>query len=84
MEAATFKQLPQNYRGIAFSDWLDIFLQYALCLAKLGRQADSYEMCEAAKDSIVWYHTKEDLFLIHICYCSMFTFNHQWQLLTRL
>ncbi len=63
-------EIPENYRGISFASWLDIFLEYALCLVKAGRHLESYEICEAAKDAIVFYHSREDMFLIHICWCS--------------
>lgn len=62
--------IPENYRGISFASWLDIFLEYALCLVKAGRHLESYEICEAAKDAIVFYHSRDDMFLIHICWCS--------------
>lgn len=31
---------------------------------------ESYEMCEAAKDAIVFYHSREDMFLIHVAWSS--------------
>lgn len=62
--------IPENYRGISFASWLDIFLEYALCLVKVGRRLESYEICEAAKDAIVFYHSRDDMFLIHVCWCS--------------
>jgi general transcription factor 3C polypeptide 3 (transcription factor C subunit 4) len=68
----TAVDIPDNYRGISFSSWLDIFLEYALCLVKVGRHLESYEICEAAKDAIVFYHSRDDMFLIHICWCSKF------------
>ncbi|KAH8815777.1 hypothetical protein F5884DRAFT_852241 [Xylogone sp. PMI_703] len=63
-------EIPADYRGIAFSVWLDIFLEYAICLARVGKGRDSYEICEAAKDAIVFYHSREDMFLIHVCWCT--------------
>lgn len=62
--------MPSDYRGIAFSSWLDIFLDFALCLARNGKMKESYEICEAAKDCALWYHSREDLFLIHVCWIS--------------
>lgn len=62
--------IPVDYRGISFSAWLDIFLGYALCLARMGKIQESYEVCEAAKDAIVFYHSREDMFLIHTTWCS--------------
>jgi len=63
-------ETPADYRGIPFNAWLDIFLEYALCLARSGRSQESYDLCEAAKDAIVFYHSREDMFLIHVCWCS--------------
>ncbi|RFU27016.1 hypothetical protein B7463_g9320, partial [Scytalidium lignicola] len=63
-------EIPADYRGISFSVWLDIFLEFAICLARVGRGRDSYEICEAAKDAIVFYHSREDMFLIHVCWCT--------------
>jgi hypothetical protein len=31
---------------------------------------ESYEICEAAMDAIVFYHSREDMFLIHVAWCS--------------
>lgn len=64
-------EIPDDYRGIPFSTWLDIFLEYALCLAKNGNAREAYNLCEAAKDAIVFYHSREDMFLIHVCWCGM-------------
>ena len=63
-------EIPADYRGIPFSEWLDIFLEYALCLAKRGVAREAYDICEAAKDAIVFYHSREDMFLIHVCWCG--------------
>ena len=64
------QEVPENYRGLSFSIWLDIFLEYALCLVRFGKQQEAYEICEAAKDAIVFYHNKEDMFLIHLTWCG--------------
>jgi general transcription factor 3C polypeptide 3 (transcription factor C subunit 4) len=65
-------EIPDDYRGIPFSTWLDIFLEYALSLARNGEKAEAYNLCEAAKDAIVFYHSREDMFLIHVCWCGMY------------
>ncbi|RDW71323.1 hypothetical protein BP6252_07886 [Coleophoma cylindrospora] len=62
--------IPTDYRGMPFSTWLDIFLEYAVCLARSGSFRESYEICEAAKDAIVFYQSREDMFLIHVCWCT--------------
>lgn len=70
VEQNTKPEVPENYRGISFSTWLDIFLDYALCLIREGKQQEAYDICEAAKDATVFYHSKEFMFLIHICWCA--------------
>lgn len=69
MNSTLAADIPADYRGIPFAAWLDIFLEYSICLSQLGRSLESYEICEAAKDAIVFYHSREDMFLIHICWC---------------
>ncbi len=54
-----------DYRGIPFSNWLDIFLEYALSLVRAKKRKESYAICQAARDSIV-FATTEDTFLIHV------------------
>ncbi|KAI9825411.1 MAG: transcription factor TFIIIC subunit tfc4 [Thelocarpon impressellum] len=66
--------VPRDFRGIEFDEWLDIFLEYALCLAKMGRATDSYEIINSAYDAIVFYHSPDRVFLIHLCWaaCALF------------
>ena len=62
--------VPNEYRGISFQEWLSIFLNYALCLAKYNRANESYEVCGAAKDAIIYFHSRDSMFLIYACWCS--------------
>ncbi|KAF4625560.1 hypothetical protein G7Y89_g12606 [Cudoniella acicularis] len=62
--------IPTGYRGIPFQTWLDIFLEYAICLAKNDRSQQAYDICEAAKDAIVFNHSKEHMFMIHM-FCAL-------------
>lgn len=66
--SAPSASIPADFRGISFKSWLDIFLEYAICLAKEGNDRESYEICESARDAIVFYHKREDMFLIHVCW----------------
>ena len=72
MVANTKKEenVPTSYRGISFREWLDMFLEYALCLARHKQVEESYAMCQAASDSNVWCHSREDMFTIHITWLS--------------
>ena len=54
-----------DYRGIPFGRWLDLFLEYALSLVRAKKRKESYAICQAARDSIV-FATTEDTFLIHV------------------
>jgi len=64
-------EIPADYRGIPFNIWLDIFMEYALCLAKNGRKQESYGIVQAAKDAWPLSESRENQFLIHLCWCSM-------------
>ncbi|CAL3964818.1 hypothetical protein PZA11_002263 [Diplocarpon coronariae] len=61
--------IPDAYRGLSFNTWLDIFLELAMCLARLGFPKEAYALCDAAKDCIIWVHSREDMFLIHVAFC---------------
>lgn len=62
--------IPTSYRGISFTIWLDMFCEYALCLAKRGRNREAYDICEAAIHAIVYCFSKDDMFTLHIAYTS--------------
>ncbi|KAK4189579.1 hypothetical protein QBC35DRAFT_493061 [Podospora australis] len=62
-------KLPQEHRGIPFSTWLDIFLNYAFSLVHAGKHREAYLVCHAARDSVVWTST-ENTFLIHVAWAS--------------
>lgn len=62
--------VPEDYRGIRFDDWLDIFLDFALCLSRDNQRKEAYEICQAAKDCALWYHSQKDMFLIHLAWTS--------------
>lgn len=59
-----------GYRGVPFSDWLVLFLEYALGLAHRGKFTESYKVCESARDAVVFSNSKEDMFLIHVTWAG--------------
>ncbi|KAI0857991.1 hypothetical protein F4860DRAFT_505724 [Xylaria cubensis] len=59
-----------SYRGVSFSEWLDLFLEYALSLAHLERFQESYQVCESARDAEVFAKNREDMFLIHVTWAA--------------
>lgn len=65
--------IPTDYCGISFHDWLKIFLEYALTLARGGHTLSSYEVIAAAFHANVFYHSQESLFLVHVCWFSVYT-----------
>lgn len=64
--------VPTEYRGISFDVWLDIFLEQALTLAKLGEnyRDQSYETITAVFDCTIWYHQPQSMLKAYICYFS--------------
>ncbi|KAI1423812.1 hypothetical protein F5Y12DRAFT_785755 [Xylaria sp. FL1777] len=59
-----------SYRGVSFSEWLDLFLEYAIGLAHHERFQESYQVCESARDAEVFSKNKEDMFLIHVTWAA--------------
>ncbi|KAL1970571.1 hypothetical protein VTN77DRAFT_4215 [Rasamsonia byssochlamydoides] len=60
--------IPNDYHGIPFDEWLDIFLEYAFVVAGQGEAEEAYDVLAAAADASVWYHSKPKLRLIHVCW----------------
>ena len=58
-----------DHRGIPFNDWLDLFLEYAIGLAQVGKVKEAYAVCISARDSIV-YQAKDNMFLIHLTWAT--------------
>ncbi|KAI9806066.1 MAG: transcription factor TFIIIC subunit tfc4 [Piccolia ochrophora] len=69
-EVARDPAVPRDYRGIDFDHWLDIFLEYAVNIAKRGQRKQAYEIVQAASDCNVWYHSQQSSFLIYTCWVS--------------
>lgn len=61
------------HQGISFDNWLNIFLDYAIGLAIKHQREEAYQVCEAAKDSVV-FQTSNHEFLIHIAWTGMKVF----------
>lgn len=66
-EAESSIDVPTSYRGLSFSTWLDVFLEYSLILARMGpeHKEQSYATIAAATDCVVWYHSKPSMLKIH-------------------
>ncbi|KAI1801601.1 TPR-like protein [Daldinia bambusicola] len=59
-----------SYRGVSFPEWLDLFLEYAIGLAQVGKFQEAYKVCESARDTTIFSKSKEDTFLIHITWAA--------------
>ncbi|KAG5205910.1 RNA polymerase III transcription factor TFIIIC subunit [Trichophyton interdigitale] len=60
--------IPNDYHGIDFDSWLDIFLEYALVLSGQGQGDEAYDTLGAAADASIWYHSKPSTLRIYICW----------------
>ncbi|CAN8096486.1 unnamed protein product [Discula destructiva] len=58
-----------DHRGIPFDQWLDLFLEYAISLARKQRAEEAYIVCQSARDSIV-YKSTDNNFLIHVAWAA--------------
>ncbi|CRK48494.1 hypothetical protein BN1723_008034 [Verticillium longisporum] len=59
-----------GHRGIPFGEWLELFLDFAISLALEGHGHEAYQVCEAARDSIVFVNSKDFMFLIHVAWAA--------------
>ncbi|KAI1431161.1 hypothetical protein GGR50DRAFT_689933 [Xylaria sp. CBS 124048] len=59
-----------SYRGVSFSEWLELFLEYAIGLAHNEKFQEAYQVCESARDAEVFAKNKEDMFLIHVTWAA--------------
>ncbi|KAJ5803535.1 Tetratricopeptide-like helical [Penicillium pulvis] len=60
--------IPDEYYGISFDDWLDLFLQYALLLTSQGEVEEAYDALNSAAVASIWFHSKPKSRLIHVCW----------------
>ncbi|KAL8660602.1 MAG: hypothetical protein Q9202_006378 [Teloschistes flavicans] len=67
--------LPGDYRGIIFSSWLDLILEYAVLLARSANSDKAYSVLKIANDANVFYCSLDSMFLVHVCWfaCSLIT-----------
>lgn len=63
-------KVPQEYCGIAFHVWLDIFLEYGMALAGAGDIRSAYEVIATAFHANVFFHSPDSQYLIHVCWFS--------------
>ncbi|KAL7626946.1 transcription factor TFIIIC subunit tfc4 [Parahypoxylon ruwenzoriense] len=69
-ERPVTEQVAISYRGVPFDEWLDLFLEYAISLAQIGKFQDAYKVCESARDAMIFSKSKENLFLIHVTWAA--------------
>lgn len=68
--------IPNDYYGISFDEWYEMFLEYAFVVSGQGDSSEAYDVLAAAADASVWYHSKDKVRQIHICWISKLTFRH--------
>ncbi|KAL5612537.1 uncharacterized protein BROUX77_002693 [Berkeleyomyces rouxiae] len=63
-----------NYLGIPFEDWLDLFLDYAVCLCREGHYDETAIVCDAARDSTVFRTSNDFMIRIYLTWgaCAAF------------
>ncbi|KAL9046528.1 MAG: hypothetical protein Q9214_000653 [Letrouitia sp. 1 TL-2023] len=59
-----------EYHGIPFSSWLDVFLEYAMFLAKSGKSKSAYEILGVASHAHVFSQSTAFMSLIHLCWTA--------------
>ncbi|RPB21692.1 TPR-like protein [Terfezia boudieri ATCC MYA-4762] len=99
-EAMSFEdeELPDTedltqFHGLDFDSWLQVFMQYAICLTKHEDVHDAYDVFSAAKEANVFFHHDRRRFIIHVTHlaCAVWVkdpdivsdvsrfFMHNWQ-----
>jgi general transcription factor 3C polypeptide 3 (transcription factor C subunit 4) len=59
------ESIPDNFHDIKFTDWLDMFCEYGLLLAKSGDREKCYEVLTSAWSCTVFYHSLTHKTQIH-------------------
>ncbi|KAL2356117.1 transcription factor tfiiic complex subunit sfc4, partial [Cryomyces antarcticus] len=62
--------IPKEFRDIPFDEWLDIFCEYAVRLAKRDEQESAYEILQAAVDANVFCQHDERIKLIQLTWLA--------------
>ena len=62
--------IPDRYMGVCFTDWLEIFLESSLELAKNGEIKSAYDNIASALAANVFYHSPDALLSVYICWFS--------------
>ncbi|KAL1393903.1 hypothetical protein HDK64DRAFT_196036 [Phyllosticta capitalensis] len=62
--------VPQDFHDISFDEWLDIFCQYALLLAKQGISGRCWSVLEGAVAANVFHHDPDREYRIHITWIA--------------
>ena len=65
--------------GVQFTHWLDIFLEFALELARIGQIEESYGVIKSAKEANVFWQSPDFMFSIYVCWFSKCFLTHSVQ-----
>lgn len=62
--------IPDSYRNVPFTVWLDIFCEYALLLAKGGEKDECYAVLQTATEANIWYHFEQHMLHINVTWIA--------------
>ena len=66
------EHIPDEFRGVSFDRWVEIFCQYAMYSAtEFGDRERSYETLQAALYSNVFHHVPHRIIRLHFCRLGM-------------
>lgn len=57
--------VPADFHGVIFSEWLDLFCEYAIRLARDNQRETCYDLLQTTHYANIWYHSLESSQQIH-------------------
>lgn len=69
--------VPDEFCGIHFVAWLDVFLEYSLTLAKCNYMQAAYDIISSTLNANIFYHSPDSVFLIHVCWFCTYAIDLQ-------
>ncbi|KAF2087223.1 hypothetical protein K490DRAFT_42833 [Saccharata proteae CBS 121410] len=64
------EKVPDEFHGIPFDEWVDIFSQYALLLARRANNARCWNVIQGALAANVFYHHSKRENRLHVCWLA--------------
>lgn len=66
---------PDDFRGISFDDWVDIFCRYAVSLAKRGQARECWPILHSMQEANIFFEGRR-LQHLHVCWLSKQSYPH--------